>query len=375
MKMYKTVACILLSVILLAGCNRNEQQTDNAKDSIAVEKTEDAKEDVSVSSEEIGNEVKSEELKSSLKNAIAFNLTTVLYEEEAKVDVVFIAQDEDSKIVWQRVWKDIYLSELNPHSDYVVWEDKVYLEIHGELYGMNKFTGEEIFSPIVVGSIEIPVIDNDGAVYCTGYYGPLVTKVSKTGEVLWQIDDHFDMVWPSKPIIEGEFVYVKFESFGDSGLNLSQINKTNGSIEKFYWIDDGALFWEKVEASSTLEGYPVENIIGSDSTKAWVEGKTDDGIGEWILFESPVQKRISKLVLKNGYHKSNELYLKNNRIKTLEIIDANGESYIFELKDTMQPIEIKFEKAIESDSLKLNILSVYKGTKYEDTVISGIQFY
>lgn len=111
---------------------------------------------------------------------------------------------------------------------------------------------------------------------------------------------------------------------------------------------------------------------------AWVEGVTGDGIGEWIEFYFENSAPVTAFVISNGYVKNKKLYLENSRAKKLKLY-VNGKVYGFlNLKDicSEQRFEvppIKFQKD-KTSVLRFEIMEIYKGTKYDDTVVSEINF-
>jgi len=111
---------------------------------------------------------------------------------------------------------------------------------------------------------------------------------------------------------------------------------------------------------------------------AWVEGVSGDGIGEWIEFYFKNSAPVTTLMISNGYVKNQKSYEENGRVKKLKLY-INGKVYGFlNLKDVcseqrfeIEPIKFEKEKICV---LRLEIVEVYKGTKYDDTVISEINF-
>ncbi len=137
-----------------------------------------------------------------------------------------------------------------------------------------------------------------------------------------------------------------------------------------------------VRSSSSLSGKAYEAKQANDLNyqTAWVEGKDGDGVGEYIEYlfknESP---RITKIIVSNGYVKSEAAWKSNNRVKKLKVY-MNGKPFgVLELKDTRddQVFELGTlgrNKNGTDLSLRFEILEVYKGDKYNDTAITEIYF-
>ena len=140
-----------------------------------------------------------------------------------------------------------------------------------------------------------------------------------------------------------------------------------------------------VTSSSSLKS---NNSINYDPTAAndlsyktaWVEGKKDEGIGEYIeyTFENK-SPRITSIIISNGYVKSSKSWSENNRIKKLKLSVNGTEFGILNLLDTQddQIFELgTFGHNTDGSDLvlKFSISEVYKGLKYNDTAISEIYF-
>ncbi|MBN2041216.1 MAG: hypothetical protein JW864_14325 [Spirochaetes bacterium] len=163
---------------------------------------------------------------------------------------------------------------------------------------------------------------------------------------------------------------------------------------------------KSVYASSELESgtgkYSVKNLVDDDPATAWVEGKKGYGINEFLrLSTNPFfannagAYKISKIGIINGYAKDSSTFKKNSRVKKIRIDyqnymccgncckDTPAEtrsraslaekgSAVFILEDTMKMQYLKFEEPVYSSELTITIVDVYKGTKWDDTCISGI---
>ena len=158
-------------------------------------------------------------------------------------------------------------------------------------------------------------------------------------------------------------------------------------MENAWDIIDGGCSWYcgggnyKIKASSSLgDSYKAEFANDLSYKTAWVEGKKDEGIGEYLEYyfknDSP---RITEIIISNGYMKSEETWKNNNRVKKLKLY-VNGVPFgILNLKDsrTDQYFEmgtLGHNKNGTDLILKFEILKVYKGSKHNDTAITEIYF-
>ena len=136
-------------------------------------------------------------------------------------------------------------------------------------------------------------------------------------------------------------------------------------------------------ASSTLppdknNRYDVGNLNDDDWQNAWAEGAPGPGRGEWIKIRPEVPKPLAAIKLRSGYSKSKELFFANARPKTVKV-ELNGEySFTAELP---KPIEREwrhwhripvhgYNKPVKT--VKLTFEDVWKGTRYDDLCISGL---
>jgi len=184
--------------------------------------------------------------------------------------------------------------------------------------------------------------------------------------------------------------------------------------------------WQLVKAkeiylpqSSSLhpKKYNVLKIFDRNFSTCWAEGSRGFGRGDWVIFNS-----IAVFWLYNGMWRSKALFYANNRIKKMklsfyEVYSKTRRRYkprtkefetkrtyfknvylisetVVELPDGMYPVEIykkhdpiPFEISPDNKNLpdekqandgnlfcRLEILDVYRGTKYNDTCISEIVF-
>ena len=141
----------------------------------------------------------------------------------------------------------------------------------------------------------------------------------------------------------------------------------------------------EVSASSYLQEYyestghlvhRPENVIDGSYRTAWVEDASGDGIGEWLKISFDRTYSINGVSVSNGYKKSSDLYRKNSRAEKIRLHFSDGSHRDYTLKDVFEGEQrIVFDKPVITNYLRLEILSVYPGTKYQDTCITELQVF
>ena len=147
---------------------------------------------------------------------------------------------------------------------------------------------------------------------------------------------------------------------------------------------------KSVKASFETADYPFNHLFDGDTSTAWVAGKSNSGVGEWIEIELSLNASIfAAIVLINGYTKSEKTYYTNNRIKKIGVeLHHNEGDYVYndvvELEDLpYQVIDINTFAPMSSvifssdgypnvKKIRLTILDIYKGTTYDDTCLSEL---
>lgn len=204
----------------------------------------------------------------------------------------------------------------------------------------------------------------------------------------------------------------------DFNVNDSKILDISWDLSSSYMSDEFAnslpnCIVKNIRTSSQLAGnYYANYLIDNDYQTAWVEGKDNSGIGEWIEIEFNDNVIICGMTFLNGYTKSIETFNTNNKIKSylVEISTKNGNEIntktynsdnYRELKNKSykniseqnyyQMLDLLFDEgdpSIISDNvdellkeigmtikIKITIKDVFKGTKYDDACISELLFY
>ena len=123
-------------------------------------------------------------------------------------------------------------------------------------------------------------------------------------------------------------------------------------------------------ASSQLaDRYSPEKANDYDLQTVWAEGSPGDGSGEWIRISLRVRQFVKAVLLFPGHSGSERLFKQNNRVKAMSIT-FGSKTLNQACSDVFFPVRFPIEA--EVDTMRLNVLSVYKGSKYNDLCIGEI---
>jgi hypothetical protein len=142
-----------------------------------------------------------------------------------------------------------------------------------------------------------------------------------------------------------------------------------------------------VKTSSTLpkqgkSTYDASNMVDNgdrSEATAWSEGVAGGGVGEWIEFTITSGYYIgSSWQIGNGYTRNKEIWQANNRVKKMAVtVDEKLIGYVMLANvSTIQSFDIApnwlkdapaFKKGTK---IRFTIEEIYKGSKYDDTLIS-----
>ncbi len=193
-------------------------------------------------------------------------------------------------------------------------------------------------------------------------------------------------------VILCSFLIIKFGIFGQTTPTLKTIKAKGGEGQNVNWQKikieeerepDGPGFFYNgcsegitpVKASSTLlsqgaNNYKISNLNDQNPMTAWVEGKEDYGIGEYIEVKSVDVNKIY-----NGYQSSPTNWRNNSRVKKFKVYQNNKPLCFLILTDEMgaQHFDLPVKKDYNFDKpslFKFEIMEVYPGLKWKDVAIS-----
>jgi hypothetical protein len=131
----------------------------------------------------------------------------------------------------------------------------------------------------------------------------------------------------------------------------------------------------QIESSSFLIEHNIKYSTENLNDKigiCWAEGVSGNGINETLYIK---MNGANSLHISTGFVSFNKPYLfkENSRPRKIELSVDNKYSIIINLDDTPNFQTIKLPEELKKDEiLRMKILEVYPGTKYEDTCINMI---
>ena len=150
-----------------------------------------------------------------------------------------------------------------------------------------------------------------------------------------------------------------------------------------------------VKVTSTLSGqgdpYSKDNLLDKDKNTAWAEGEKGEGIGTEIWFEFGETYSCPSIIeFLPGYAKNMKVWVANNALKSVQVFfldeTKDEEEAIISREITFADLPLKWQYFDFSNDISFNmgvdrfkflmirIKQTYKGTKFNDTCISGIVF-
>jgi hypothetical protein len=123
-------------------------------------------------------------------------------------------------------------------------------------------------------------------------------------------------------------------------------------------------------SSQGSSNYYSSNLHDWNPRTAWVEGKTDYGIGEY--FEVDLPYGGSNIGIFNGYQKNFEAWNNNSRVKKLKVY-GDGKAICFVILADKMGVQ-RFDLPPNSDYswYRFEIVDVFPGLKWKDVAISEI---
>lgn len=175
--------------------------------------------------------------------------------------------------------------------------------------------------------------------------------------------------------------YIASSTSGDDGEVVeSEESSEESTIEES--VDDYPKVYDTVEvtASSFLttksgNTYPVSNLTDGKKKTAWSEGVSGTGVSESLTFTFEEKINLESIKIVNGYCKSRKTYRNNPRVKEVKVTFDDGKSERITLEDDYNTEQvIMFDEHHGSQTVTLEIVSVYSGRKFKDTSLSEVSF-
>ena len=175
---------------------------------------------------------------------------------------------------------------------------------------------------------------------------------------------------------------VQRAALSETAVGLGSIHRTRMAEQT---TQKGSASSELTESSGLVHN--ASRVGDRNYTTAWCEGVADDGIGQWVELRSPCNSETFRVIgVVPGYQKTSDTFFKNNRVRLAAFsvsIATSGASAVpvwsgtVEFSDAEQIQWFEFPAVECRDNseavVRLQVQSVYPGSKYRDTCVSEIQ--
>ena len=240
-----------------------------------------------------------------------------------------------------------------------------------------------------------PIKSGEVTVRATGVDPEVVSlsharRFKREGRVwTWSFTNFEPTLQDDLEIIAGEHEFSQWKDTETGGGTYVMRGKTadHKELQKSgRWFYIGREFTAAASSSLKSDGghtYGPENLNDKDRDNTWAEGAEGDGIGESLTLTMKQPQNVTRLRIYNGYPEK-ALFQQNNRVKKLAVSINGGKPFVADLEDGRDSVGyegVSWARDCWVDlpndagpvkTVKLAIEEVYRGTKFRDTCISGV---
>jgi VWFA-related protein len=167
----------------------------------------------------------------------------------------------------------------------------------------------------------------------------------------------------------------KNPSFDNTQRNVEvQVNPYGTAKTSYRFAANITVSSQLIENNRPSDAYQAKHLADGKDSTCWAEGADGPGVGEWVQFGFDAPKTLKAMKIIAGYSKTPAVYQANNRVKKLMLVFSDGISQTVNLADQYGFQRILIDRDKPSRFVKLVIMEVYKGSRYNDTCISEIEF-
>jgi len=149
----------------------------------------------------------------------------------------------------------------------------------------------------------------------------------------------------------------------NAGQNCAQLGSTELVTSTLYCVSS-------VLPSQSGSSYGPGNLFDNSDRTAWCEGVRGNGEGQEIYIRIVDGIPFRRLLINNGYAKSEDSYRNNGRARTIDVFTDRGDRIRAVLPDTSSEVMVNLPGPIEYHELRIQIVDVYPGSKFQDTCLN-----
>lgn len=149
-------------------------------------------------------------------------------------EATLYAKNQAGQEVWTHTFTIEAMTELPPVSPAAITADRAYVEVGGTLYALSLSDGTVLWALDDVGaSLGAPLVDADGTIYLSGYYGPDLIAISQDGGELWRVNGiDTDYYWCTQLVFEGDLLKVTYDSMAGQNPDYLLFDKSGNQVQQ-----------------------------------------------------------------------------------------------------------------------------------------------
>lgn len=180
--------------------------------------------------------------------------------------------------------------------------------------------------------------------------------------VKYEIDDRWE-----------EAIKCYNKALSQKNVRVAEVDLVKFRMGSFYFDQKYYFYSESVpvlveKVNGVLVKHHLANLFDKKPATAWVPINAQNAL---INIQLYVEYKVDGVEITNGYAKSESLFKKNSRAKTLRLVFSDGSEQHINLKDTMTPQYVAIGK--NAKLLRFQVVDVYKGEQYQDLCISELR--
>jgi hypothetical protein len=135
----------------------------------------------------------------------------------------------------------------------------------------------------------------------------------------------------------------------------------------------------EASASTQHRDFPPSNVADGDPTTVWQEERRTHAISQYLVLDFPEEVTVSRIGILAGYDEPEgeygDMWRLNNRLKEARFEFSDGTSLTHGFEDVRDMQYFELSPPRRTESIKMTVLEVYRGSWFYDNCIAEIEIW